>query len=72
VQKGVIVALVVAAGSGIAIGLQSTLNNWAGRLVGPTSTGLLVNFVGGKGFIDFVLRSAGRSMVRRKCGRVQE
>ena len=46
-QEKMIVALVVAAGSGIAIGLQATLNNWAGRLVGPTGTGLLVNFVGG-------------------------
>ena len=46
-QRGMIVALVVAVGSGIAIGLQSALNNWAGRLMGPTTTGLLVNFVGG-------------------------
>jgi len=47
VQKTMIVALVVAVGSGTAIGIQSTLINWAGRLVGSTSTGLLVNFAGG-------------------------
>ncbi len=46
-QKAMIVALVVAVGSGIAIGLQSTLNSWIGRLLGSTSTGLLVNFAGG-------------------------
>jgi len=46
-QEKVTLALVVAAGSGIAIGVQATLNNWAGRLVGPTGTALLVNFIGG-------------------------
>jgi transporter family-2 protein len=42
-----VAAVLVAAGSGIAIGLQATLNNWSGRLIGPTGTGLLVNLAGG-------------------------
>ena len=45
--KGIIIALVIAVGSGIAIGMQGTLNNWAGKLLGAISTGLLVNLVGG-------------------------
>ncbi len=40
-------ALLVALVSGLAIGFQSTLTNWAGRLIGPTRTGLLVNLAGG-------------------------
>ncbi len=46
-QRAMIVALMVAVGTGLAIGTQSTLNNWAGRLVGPILTGLLVNLAGG-------------------------
>jgi len=42
-----IVALVGAVGTGLAIGTQATLNTWLGRLVGPIRTGLLVNFAGG-------------------------
>ena len=64
-QKGMIVALVVAVGSGIAIGLQSTLNNWAGRLVGPTSTGLLVNFGGGVVAGVLLLLASGQGVVQR-------
>jgi transporter family-2 protein len=40
-------ALIVGVVSGMAIGSQGTLNSWAGKLVGPISTGLLVNLVGG-------------------------
>ena len=43
----VISALVIAFASGLAIGTQSTLTNWAGRLLGPTRTGLFINFAGG-------------------------
>ena len=46
-EKGIAIALAVAVASGIAIGVQSTLNNWAGRLLGAAHTGLLVNFAGG-------------------------
>lgn len=46
-QRAMIVALVGAVGTGLAIGTQATLNTWAGRLVGPIRTGLLVNFAGG-------------------------
>jgi transporter family-2 protein len=46
-QKEIIVPLVIALVSGIAIGIQGTLNNWAGKLVGPIQTGLYVNFFGG-------------------------
>ena len=42
-----IIALLVALGSGIAIGIQATLNNWASKIVGPVTTGLFVNFAGG-------------------------
>jgi hypothetical protein len=42
-----ILALIVGVVSGIAIGSQGTLNSWAGRLLGPISTGPLVNLVGG-------------------------
>ena len=64
-QKGLIVAFVAAVGSGIAIGLQSTLNNWAGRLVGPTSTGLLVNFVGGVVAGVLLLLASGQGVVHQ-------
>jgi len=40
-------ALIIALLSGLAIGSQSTLTNWSGRLIGPLRTGLLVNFSGG-------------------------
>ncbi|WP_420640509.1 DMT family transporter [Candidatus Leptofilum sp.] len=46
-DKSQIFALVVGLGSGLAIGIQGTLNNWAGKLVGPIGNGLLVNAVGG-------------------------
>lgn len=46
-QDFLIVALVVAIGTGLTIGVQTTLINWGGRLVGPLSTGLLVNISGG-------------------------
>ena len=46
-QRAMIVALVGAVGTGLAIGTQATLNTWLGRLVGPIRTGLLVNFAGG-------------------------
>ncbi|MGB2895517.1 MAG: DMT family transporter [Anaerolineales bacterium] len=46
-KASVLSALVIALGSGLAIGTQSTLTNWAGRLLGPARTGLLVNFAGG-------------------------
>ena len=40
------VAVLVALLSGLAIAVQSTLTNWADRLVGALNTGLLVNFAG--------------------------
>lgn len=46
-QNFVVVALVVAVSSGVAIGVQATLTNWGGRLVGAVNTGLLTNAVGG-------------------------
>lgn len=46
-DKGQIFALLVGLGSGLAIGLQGTLNSWAGKLVGPVGNGLMVNAVGG-------------------------
>jgi transporter family-2 protein len=46
-KEPVLSAVLVALGSGIAIGFQSTLTNWAGRLIGPARTGLLVNLAGG-------------------------
>ena len=63
--KEMIVALAVAAGSGIAFGLQSTLNNWAGRLVGSTSTGLLVNFAGGAVAGVILLWTSRQGVVQR-------
>ena len=38
-QRAMIVALVGAVGTGLAIGTQATLNTWLGRLVGPIRTG---------------------------------
>ena len=46
-QKSIGIALVVAVLSGLAIGVQATLNSAAGKIVGATLTGLLVNFTGG-------------------------
>ncbi|MCJ7825912.1 MAG: DMT family transporter, partial [Anaerolineales bacterium] len=46
-KTAVLSALVIALGSGLAIGTQSTLTNLAGRLLGPTRTGLFINFAGG-------------------------
>jgi len=46
-QRAMIVALVGAVGTGLAIGTQASLNTWLGRLVGPIRTGLLVNLAGG-------------------------
>ena len=46
-QKSIGLALVVAVLSGLAIGVQATLNSAAGKIVGATLTGLLVNFTGG-------------------------
>ncbi|MCJ7823786.1 MAG: DMT family transporter [Anaerolineales bacterium] len=46
-KTAVLSALVIALASGLAIGTQSTLTNLAGRLLGPTRTGLFINFSGG-------------------------
>jgi len=46
-KEPILSALLVALGSGLAIGFQSTLTNWAGRLIGPGRSGLLVNLAGG-------------------------
>ncbi len=46
-QKSIGIALAVAVLSGLAIGVQATLNSAAGKIVGATLTGLLVNFTGG-------------------------
>jgi len=46
-KEPILSALLVALGSGVAIGFQSTLTNWAGRLIGPGRSGLLVNLAGG-------------------------
>jgi len=46
-KESAITALLVALACGLAIGTQSTLTNWAGRLIGPIRTGLLVNLSGG-------------------------
>ncbi len=46
-QKSMWIALAVAVLSGLAIGVQATLNSAAGKIVGATLTGLLVNFSGG-------------------------
>ena len=46
-QKSIGIALAVAVLSGLAIGVQAALNSAAGKIVGATLTGLLVNFTGG-------------------------
>jgi bacterial/archaeal transporter family-2 protein len=46
-QKSILIALLVAALSGVAIGVQASLNTAAGRMTGATLTGLLVNATGG-------------------------
>ncbi len=46
-QKSLIPALLVAVLSGLAIGVQVSLNSAAGKVTGATLTGLLVNFLGG-------------------------
>lgn len=46
-QKSVLIALAVATLSGLAIGVQSSLNSAAGKIVGATLTGLLVNLAAG-------------------------
>ena len=46
-QKAILSAVLVALASGLAIGTQSTLTNWAGRFIGPVRTGLLINLAGG-------------------------
>ena len=46
-KESAITALLIALACGLAIGTQSTLTNWAGRLIGPIRTGLLVNLAGG-------------------------
>lgn len=52
-EKLLLSALLVAVGSGIAVGIQGTLNNWAGRIIGPVHTGLLVSIAGGS--VSFLL-----------------
>jgi transporter family-2 protein len=46
-KEPVLSALFVAMATGLAIGCQSTLTNWAGRLTGPLRSGLLINLAGG-------------------------
>jgi len=46
-KESVLSALFVALGSGLAIGFQVTLTNWAVRLIGPARSGLLINLAGG-------------------------
>ena len=46
-QKSILIAVAVAVGSGLAVGVQSSLINVAGKTAGATLTGLLVNFLGG-------------------------
>jgi transporter family-2 protein len=46
-QKSLILAILVALASGLAIGTQASLNSAASRTAGATLTGLLVNFAGG-------------------------
>lgn len=41
------VALLVALGTGVALGIQATINSLNGEVVGPMGTGLLVIIVGG-------------------------
>ncbi len=53
-KESAITAILVALACGLAVGTQSTLTNWAGRLIGPVRTGLLVNLAGG-GIVAIVL-----------------
>jgi bacterial/archaeal transporter family-2 protein len=46
-QKSILIALLVAGLSGVAIGVQASLNTAAGKMTGATLTGLLVNATGG-------------------------
>ncbi len=46
-QKSVLIALTVAVFSGLAVGVQSSLNSAAGKITGATLTGLLVNIAAG-------------------------
>ena len=46
-QKSLLTALIVAIVSGLAIGIQSSLNTATGKITSATLTGLLVNFAGG-------------------------
>jgi hypothetical protein len=41
-KESVLSALFVSLGSGLAVGLQSTLTNWAGRLIGSVRSGLVI------------------------------
>ncbi|HEC24081.1 MAG TPA: hypothetical protein ENI95_14300 [Chloroflexi bacterium] len=47
IRKAFIVALFAALGSGVAIGVQSTLTSRSGQLIGPVRAGLLINLAGG-------------------------
>ena len=46
-QKTILPALIVALISGLAIGVQASLDSAAGKITGAVLTGLLVNFMGG-------------------------
>ena len=46
-DDALLLALLVALGSGLAIGVQSNLTNLSGQSVGPVRTGLLLNLFGG-------------------------
>lgn len=46
-QKSILAALVIALSSGVAVGIQSSLINVAGKSVGAILTGLFVNIFGG-------------------------
>lgn len=46
-RRANIIAVIVALGSGIAIGAQSAITGRAGQIVGPVRTGILMNFAGG-------------------------
>jgi bacterial/archaeal transporter family-2 protein len=45
--KAGVIAILIAILSGLAIGVQSSLNSAAGKMTGAVITGLLVNFAGG-------------------------
>lgn len=45
--KAGVIAIFIAILSGLAIGVQSSLNSAAGKMTGAAITGLLVNFIGG-------------------------